>query len=107
MADDEIIVPAAFDHALNALDKHLVASRELTAAITAINEHSVDIDDDAMAAIESEQRLHRAKADAIAEALNLKCGGYTGTNSHVLNVNELYIRKCNHCGKVVVVGAKQ
>ena len=104
MADDTITVPAAFERPLNALDKHFVAARDLTAAITAINEYQVDLDDDAMAAIEQERDRHRVAATAIAEALHVVCP----CGLRRLNDSELYNRVCARCGtKIEVEGEKQ
>lgn len=103
MADDKtIIVPAALGRALVVLDKHYVAAKELTAAITTINEHSVDIDDDAMAEIEKERLKHSIAAIAIADALQATCL----FGPHRLNADDLYNRACRHSGaKIVVEGA--
>lgn len=104
MADDKTIkVPAAFEHALKVLDKHYVAAKELTVAITAINMYQVDLDEDAMAEIEKERFRNSAAADAIAEALQIVCL----CGPHKLNATELYNRACRHCGtKIVVEGAE-
>lgn len=102
MVDDTITVPAAFDRPLNALDKHFSAAKDLTAAITAINEYQVDIDDDAMAAIEQERFRHSVAADAIADALQIVCKASGAHQFHRLNATELYNRKCL-CGAEIVV----
>lgn len=107
MADDKVItVPAAFGHALVALDKHYAAAKELTAAITAINEHQVDIDDDAMAAIEQERFRHSVAADAIADALQVVCKKSSTHYYHKLNASELYKRACFCGAKIEVEGEK-
>lgn len=97
-----IIVSADFGHALFVLEKHVKAASELTAAITAINEHRVDLDDDAMAEIEQEKFRHRVAADAIAEALQVICRGGDTHNPHQLNATELNRRKC-YCGAAVEI----
>ena len=103
MADDKTIkVPAAFEHTLKVLDKHYRAAGELTDAITAINDHSVDLDDDAMAELEKERFRHSIAADAIADALNLVLCGVHGCNHH-LTATELYNRACRLCGANIMV----
>lgn len=103
MADDDTItVAAAFERPLNALDKHFAAAKELTAAITAINEYQVDLDDDAMAAIEQERFRHSVAADAIADALQVVCKKNSAHLHHKLNATELNRRKC-YCGAAVEI----
>ena len=100
--DDTITVPAAFERPLNALDKHFVAAKDLTAAIAAINEYQVDLDDDAMAAIEQEKFRHSVAADAIADALQVVCKKNSTHLHHKLNATELYKRAC-FCGAAVEI----
>lgn len=104
MVDDTNTVPAAFDRPLNALDKHFSAAKDLTAAITAINEYQVDIDDDAMAAIEQERFRHSVAADAIADALQIVC---KASGAHRLNATDLYKRQCFCGAKIDVEAVKQ
>ena len=105
--DDTITVAAAFERPLNALDKHFVAAKDLTAAITAINEYQVDLDDDAMAAIEQERFRHSVAADAIADSLQVVCKKNSAHLHHKLNATELYKRQCFCGAKINVEGEKQ
>ncbi len=107
MADGNIIiVPAGFGHALFVLEKHVKAAEELTAAITAINEYRVDLDDDAMAAIEQERFRHSVAADAIADALQITCPKHLGVGARILGPIEIVAGACMRCGaKIVVEGA--
>ena len=107
MADDTITVAAAFERPLNALDKHFVAAKDLTAAIMAINEYRVDLDDDAMAAIEQERFRHSVAADAIADALQMVCKTGGAHLNHKLNATELYNRACFCGAKIEDEGGKQ
>lgn len=103
MADEPtILYPAAYGHALVTLDQHYAAAKALSAAIDAINEHRVDLDDDAMDAIEQERFRHSVAADAIAEALQVICRGGDTHNPHQLNATELNRRKC-YCGAAVEI----
>lgn len=106
MADEStIVVPAATNRALNALDQHHAAVEDLTAAITAINEYRVDLDDDAVAAIEQERFRHSVAADAIADALQIVCKGNSAHLNHKLNATELFKRQCFCGAKIDVEGA--
>ena len=109
MADgNTIIVSADFGHALFVLEKHVKAASELTAAITAINDHAVDLDDDAMAEIEQEKFRHRVAADAVADALQIACTVHGIGARHMLGPHELAAGACKHCGaKIVVEEVKQ
>ena len=103
MADETVImVPAVYGHALVTLDKHYAAAKALSAAIDAINEHRVDLDSDAMDAIETEMFRHNVAADAIAEALQVICRGGDTHNPHKLNASQLFHRKC-YCGATVEI----
>lgn len=109
MADDNtIIVSADFGHALFVLEKHVKAASELTAAITAINDHAVDLDDDAMAEIEQEKFRHRVAADAVADALQITCPKHLGVGARILGPIEIVAGACMMCGaKIVVEEVKQ
>lgn len=108
MADgNTIIVSADFGHALFVLEKHVKAASELTAAITAINDHAVDLDDDAMDEIVHEKWRHEVCASAIADALQIVCTVH-GIGHHILNLRELAAGACKICGaKIVVEEVKQ
>lgn len=105
----DIVVPAAFEHALRLLDKHYVAADELTDALIAINSYNVDLEDDAIAAIENERMIRRVSADAIANALAIQCRnpGPRHLSKHVLNATELHNRQCNCGARVVIEEVKQ
>ena len=94
-----ITVPAAFGHALVAMDKHHRAAAELTDAVIALNEYCKDLDDDAIDAIEQERDRHRVAATAIAEALHVVCP----CGLRRLNDSELYNRTCARCGSKIEV----
>lgn len=108
MADgNTIIVSADFGHALFVLEKHVKAASELTAAITAINDHAVDLDDDAMDEIVREKWRHEVCASAIADALQIACTVHGIGARHMLGPHELAAGACKHCGaKIVIEGAK-
>ena len=109
MADgNTIIVSADFGHALFVLEKHVKAASELTAAITAINDHAVDLDDDAMDEIVHEKWRHEVCASAIADALQIACIVHGIGARHMLGPHELAAGACKICGaKIVVEEAKQ
>jgi hypothetical protein len=109
MADgNTIIVSADFGHALFVLEKHVKAASELTAAITAINEYCVDLDDDAVAAIEQEKFGHSVAASAIADALQITCPKHLGVGARILGPIEIVAGACMRCGaKIVVEEVKQ
>lgn len=109
MADgNTIIVSADFGHALFVLEKHVKAASELTAVITAINDHAVDLDDDAMDEIVHEKWRHEVCASAIADALQIACTVHGIGARHMLGPHELAAGACKHCGaKIVVEEVKQ
>lgn len=109
MADEPnaIVVPAAFGHALFVLEKHVKAAKELTAAITAINEYCVDLDDDAVATIEQVKFRHSVAASAIADALQIICPKHLGVGARILGPIEIVAGACMRCGaKIEIEGAK-
>ena len=103
----DIVVPAAFANALRLLDRDQVASKELTDAVVAINAYHVDLEDDAIEAIEQERLIRRVSVDAIANALVIQCTnrGPRHLSKHVLNATELHNRQCNCGARVVIEGA--
>lgn len=101
----DIVVPAVFANALRLLDRDQVASKELTDAVVAINAYHVDLEDDAIEAIEQERMIRRVSVDAIANALAVQCTNASSPRhlrTHVLSATELHNRQCN-CGAKVVI----
>lgn len=106
----DIIVPAAFANALRLLDRDQLASKELTDAVVAINAYHVDLEDDAIEAIEQEGLIRRISVDAIANALAVQCRNDESMrhlSKHVLTATELHNRQCNCGARVVIEGAQQ
>lgn len=104
----DIVVPAAFANALRLLDRHFIATDELLNALIAINQHGVDLEDDAIAEIESAKDLHAISTDTIVNVLAVVCRN-TGKHFrvHGLTATELHNRQCNCGARVVIEGAQQ
>lgn len=99
----DIVVPAAFANALRLLDRHFIAANDLLNALIAINQHGVDLEDDAIAEIESAKDLHAISTDTIVNALAVECENTDKHfRMHVLNATELHNRQCK-CGARVVI----
>lgn len=106
----DIVVPAAFGHAVFIVEKHVKAAEDLKAAMTALNDHAVDIDEDVMDEIGKEKWRHEVAASAIADALEIicACDRHPSSLSHILGPKEIASDGCKYCGaKIVIEGAKE
>lgn len=106
----DIVVPAVFANALRLVDKHHVAVKELTDAVIAINAYNVDLEDDAMEAIEQERMIRRVSADAVVDALAVQCKNACSIRhlfGHKLDSTELHNRQCRCGARVVIEEVKQ